>query len=73
MSEHWEYKHIECEVGMYCDEFVEIHLKPAGEDGWELIHIVEFPMHKPNTVLLKGFLKRRLAEAEALGFGKADG
>ena len=53
----WEYKCEQCIVGPYYDELLEVWLKPAGKDGWEVIHITE-RRWPGDQVHLKAYFKR---------------
>ena len=62
----WEYKVVGCEVGKYYDELLEFRLKPAGEAGWELVHISERPGTNDEVKHLKAYFKRPAAHIESL-------
>jgi len=62
MSEKWEYRVEYCSVGKYYDYMLELYLKPLGDEGWELVHITEWPINLADCasdVHLKAYFKRR--------------
>lgn len=61
MPEQWEYRTETTEVGPYYDAMLELNLIPLGRLGWELILLVQFPTEDTSRVLLKAYLKRRVA------------
>lgn len=63
-QQQWEYCTATSEVGPYFDSLVELHLKPLGQQGWELIHIVQWPT-EGNSVIVKAYLKRPMRHDKA--------
>jgi hypothetical protein len=58
-----------CDVGKYYDELFELWLKPAGDAGWELIHISERPGDTSDTLHLKAYFKRPAAVLKSTNTG----
>lgn len=56
-QQQWEYCTATAEVRSYFDSFVELYLALLGRQGWELIHIVQWPTGG-NSVIVKAYLKR---------------
>ena len=54
----WEYRVEGQIVGKYWDAMLELHLKPLGEQGWELVHISERPAVSDEDRHLKAYFKR---------------
>ena len=63
MNELWEYKVEAVEVGRYYyDAMLELHLRPLGDQGWELVHITERKNFGSDDVHLKAYFKRRISK-----------
>ena len=59
MNELWEYKVESVDVGRYNDAMLELHLRPLGDQGWEVVHITERKNWCRDGVHLKAYFKRR--------------
>lgn len=60
MSIEWEYKYVVCNIGPYWDELYELYLKSFGPEGWELVHIMQFPnIYDDGKIHVKAYFKRR--------------
>lgn len=66
MTQQWEYRTETAEVGTHYDSLTELHLTPLGRQGWELVHISEWPV-SGQTKLVKAYLKRPMVEQATWG------